>query len=70
MLFSVSLARFDPNLAICFILVLSIPLFLSIVQHKGLYEKRAEKIGLKYVTDIPLPGGTSRFDYQTIDEVH
>ena len=55
---------------LCFILVLSIPLFPSSAQHKGLYEKRAEKIGLKYVTDIPLPGGTSRFDYQTIDEVH
>ncbi len=33
------------------------------------FDKRAATIGLKYVTDIPLPGGTLRFDYQSIDEV-
>ena len=55
---------------VCLILIFSIPFFPAIAQHKGSYEKRAEKIGLKYIADIPLPGGTSRFDYQTIDEVH
>ena len=32
--------------------------------------RNTEKLGLKFVADIPLPGGTSRFDYQTIDETH
>lgn len=33
------------------------------------FEQSAAKLGLKLVTNIPLPGGTVRFDYQTIDEV-
>ncbi len=32
------------------------------------FGKRAEKIGLEHVTDVPMAGGTSRFDYQSIDE--
>ncbi len=28
-----------------------------------------KKLKLQLVTDVPLPGGTSRYDYQTIDEV-
>lgn len=32
------------------------------------FKKRASKLGLEYVTDIPLTGGTTRFDYQSIDE--
>ncbi len=32
------------------------------------FEKRAAKIGLEHVVDIPLAGGTSRFDYQSIDD--
>ena len=34
------------------------------------FEKRAAEIGLRYITDIPLPGGTLRFDYQSIDEAN
>ena len=33
------------------------------------FEQRAEKIGLELVTDVPLSGGTTRFDYQSIDVV-
>lgn len=33
-------------------------------------DRNMEKLGLKFVADIPLPGGASRFDYQTIDEDH
>ncbi|MGC8595918.1 MAG: YncE family protein [Candidatus Kryptoniota bacterium] len=29
-----------------------------------------KSLKLKFVEDIPLPGGVKRFDYQTIDEVH
>ena len=29
-----------------------------------------QKLKLQLVGDIPLPGGTSRFDYQTIDQIH
>ncbi len=32
------------------------------------FGKRVEKIGLENAIDIPLAGGTSRFDYQSIDE--
>ncbi len=32
--------------------------------------RRAAGLGLDVVKDVPLPGGTSRFDYQTIDDVH
>ena len=35
---------------------------------QGSFEKRAAKIGLEFVTDVPLAGGTTRFDYQSIDE--
>jgi YVTN family beta-propeller protein len=34
------------------------------------FEKRGARIGLEFVTDIPLPGGTLRFDYQSIDEAN
>jgi len=34
------------------------------------FEQRAEKLGLKFVADVPLPGGTSRFDYQSINETN
>jgi DNA-binding beta-propeller fold protein YncE len=34
------------------------------------FPQRARKLGLEYVKDIPLPGGVSRFDYQSIDEVN
>ena len=30
--------------------------------------QRAKKLGLEYVKDVPLSGGTTRFDYQSIDE--
>ncbi len=33
------------------------------------FEKRASKIKLQLVKDIPLPGGAVRFDYQTIDQM-
>lgn len=36
-------------------------------QQKSL-EKRAAKLGLKFIKDIPLAGGTTRLDYQSIDE--
>lgn len=32
------------------------------------FTQRAEKLGMKFVADIPLTGGTNRFDYQSIDE--
>lgn len=32
------------------------------------FNQRAKKLGMKFVADIPLAGGTNRFDYQTIDE--
>jgi len=32
------------------------------------FKERAAKLGLEHVTDIPLAGGTTRFDYQSIDE--
>lgn len=35
---------------------------------QGSFTERAAKLGLKQVTDIPLAGGTTRFDYQSIDE--
>jgi len=31
------------------------------------FKQRAEKIGLELVTDVPLTGRTTRFDYQSID---
>ncbi len=34
------------------------------------FNQRVEKIGLKFVTDVPLTGGSTRFDYQSIDESH
>jgi YVTN family beta-propeller protein len=41
--------------------------FLTACSQQIPFDKRAEKIGLKFVTDVPLPGGTHRFDYQCID---
>lgn len=32
------------------------------------FKKRADELGLKYIKDILLPGGTTRLDYQCIDE--
>jgi len=32
------------------------------------FQQRAATLGLEYVADIPLKGGTTRFDYQSIDE--
>jgi len=32
------------------------------------FNQRAKKLGMKFVADVPLPGETNRFDYQTIDE--
>jgi len=31
------------------------------------FEQRAEKLGLEFVTDVPLTGGATRFDYQSIN---
>jgi DNA-binding beta-propeller fold protein YncE len=31
------------------------------------FNKRAEQLGLKFVADVPLTGGTTRFDYQSIN---
>lgn len=33
------------------------------------FKQRAANLGLNFLTGIPLPGGTARFDYQTIDVV-
>ena len=41
-----------------------------IVDHEKGTASGFHSLGLKFVADIPLPGGASRFDYQTIDEVH
>lgn len=35
---------------------------------QGSFGKRAATLGLKHMTDVPLAGGTTRFDYQSIDE--
>ena len=32
------------------------------------FEQRAEKLGLEFITDVPLAVGSARFDYQSIDE--
>ena len=32
------------------------------------FQNRAAELGLEFVTDIPLSGGNTRFDYQSIDE--
>jgi len=32
------------------------------------FKQRAAKLGLEFVADIPLSGGTTRFDYQSIDK--
>ena len=32
------------------------------------FNQRAEKLGLEFVTDVPLTGGATRFDYQSVDE--
>ncbi len=32
------------------------------------FQNRAGELGLEYVADIPLSGGNTRFDYQSIDE--
>ena len=34
------------------------------------FKQRSEKLGLEFVTDVPLTGGTTRFDYQSINEVN
>jgi YVTN family beta-propeller protein len=31
------------------------------------FEQRAEKLGLEFVADVPLEGGATRFDYQSIN---
>lgn len=36
-------------------------------QQEG-FKQRAARLGLEFVTDIPLSGGTTRFDYQSIDK--
>jgi len=35
---------------------------------RSTFKNRAAKLGLEFVTDIPLEGGATRFDYQSIDE--
>ncbi len=32
------------------------------------FKQRAEKLGLAFVADVPLTGGSTRFDYQSIDQ--
>ena len=57
-----------PCISIIFLLAL-ISLTRAGVVAREPFEKRAAEIGLRFVTDIPLPGGISRFDYQSTDEV-
>ncbi len=47
--------------------LLTVLIFLLAAGQKDTFEKRSEEIRLAFVKDIPLPGGTSRFDYQSID---
>ncbi|MDE3254283.1 MAG: YncE family protein [Bacteroidota bacterium] len=34
------------------------------------FNQRAEKLGLKFITDVPMTGGATRFDYQSVNEVN
>ncbi len=47
-----------------------LPLLLSsqLNAHPASFAERAAELGLEHVEDVPLSGGVSRFDYQSIDE--
>jgi len=56
--------------ALCLLMIVLSLVGITIAGRQKSPGRNAEKLGLKFVADIPLPGGTSRFDYQAIDEVH
>ena len=56
--------------AVCLLMIVLSSVGVTMAGRQNSPDRNAEKLGLKFVSDIPLPGGTSRFDYQTIDEVH
>jgi YVTN family beta-propeller protein len=43
---------------------------LPVYSQRETFKQRAEKLGLEFVIDVPLPGGTARFDYQSINEIN
>jgi len=57
-------------ISLCFLMFILSPVRSSIAGRQMPPTLNVVKLGLKFVADIPLPGGDSRFDYQTIDEAH
>ncbi len=47
--------------------MISLAMFSTGSGSRGSIDMRAAKVGLKHVTDVPLAGGGSRFDYQSIN---
>lgn len=67
-MFGINYSRQWLAAAIAFIAVSLLVLFFYNASQQEPFEKRAAKIGLEFVNDVPLPGRATRFDYQSIDE--
>ena len=56
--------------AVCLLMIVLSSVGVTMAGRQNSPDRNAEKLGLKFVADISLPGGSSRFDYQSIDEAH